>query len=70
MVYYKSEKSKDDFIVMKIGIKTITEKELTDEAILVTYKNLKSTDLINIGAYGDFKIELSFDSFKQEYSWL
>lgn len=58
---------KDDFIGMKIGTKTITEKELAGEAIIATCKNLKGADPMNIGEYRGFKMELSFDSFKQEY---
>lgn len=58
---------KDDFIGMKIGTKTIIEKELAGESILVTCKNLKGTDPINVVEYRGFKMEFSFDSFKQEY---
>ena len=58
---------KEDFVGMKIGTKTFTDKEMAGEALLATCKNYKGNEAMMIGEYREFKMELSFDSFKQEY---
>lgn len=58
---------KEDFVGMKIGTKTFTDKEMAGEALLSTCKNYKGNEAMMIGEYRGFKMELSFDSFKQEY---
>ena len=58
---------KEDFVGMKIGTKTFTDKEMAGEALLATCKNYKGNEAMMIGEYRGFKMELSFDSFKQEY---
>ena len=58
---------KEDFVGMKIGTKIFTDKEMAGEALLATCKNYKGNEAMMIGEYREFKMELSFDSFKQEY---
>ena len=59
--------SKEDFVGIKIGSKTFSDKEMAGEAILATCKNYKGNEAMMIGEYRGFKMEISFDSFKQEY---
>lgn len=58
---------KEDFVGMKIGTKNFSDKEMAGEALLATCKNYKGNEAMMIGEYRGFKMELSFDSFKQEY---
>jgi len=61
---------KEDFIGMIVGEKSFSEKEMAGEAILAACKNYKGTEPIPVGEYRGFKMELTYDSFHQEFSMI
>ena len=58
---------KEGFVGAKIHGRTFSEKELAGEAILAACKNYTGTEPVTLGSYRGFSMELSFNSFSQEY---
>lgn len=57
----------EDFVGMKVGERTFTEKELAGEAILAACQSFKGKEAVAVGEYRGFQMELSFDNFHQEF---
>ena len=61
---------KEDFVGMVVGEKNFTDKEMAGEAILAACKNFKGTEPTPVGEYRGVKMELTYDSFHQEFSMI
>jgi len=57
----------DDFCGMEIMGKAYTEKADAGEILLAACKDTKSADPVPLGSYRGFQMELSFDSFRNEF---
>lgn len=57
----------EDFVGMKVGERTFTEKELAGEAILAACQSFKGKEAVAVGEYRGFQMELSFDNYHQEF---
>jgi len=57
----------DGFCGMEIMGKHYAEKADAGEIILAACKEMKSTEPVPLGSYRGFQMELSFDSFRQEF---
>ena len=58
---------KEDFVGMVVGERKFADKEMAGEAILAACKNYKGTEPMPVGEYRGFKMELTYDSFHQEF---
>ena len=58
---------KEGFVGAEIHGRTFSEKELAGEAILTACKSYTGTEPVALGSYRGFSMELSFNSFSQEY---
>lgn len=57
----------EGFCGMEIMGKAYTEKADAGEILLAACKDTKSADLVPLGSYCGFQMELSFDSFRNEF---
>ena len=57
----------DGFCGMEIRGKSYTEKADAGEILLAACKDTKSADPVPLGSYRGFQMELSFDSFRNEF---
>ena len=57
----------EGFCGMEIMGKAYTEKADAGEILLAACKDTKSADLVPLGSYRGFQMELSFDSFRNEF---
>lgn len=64
---FENDNADKKFNPMKIGEKVYLEKEDAGQALLEECKKLKSTEAKTIGYYRGFRMDLSFDSFSQEF---
>ena len=62
-----TEPNEDGFSPMFMPGGTVREKKAAGDAILGLCKSMTSPDLIPIGQYRGFDMELSFDTFSREY---
>ena len=58
---------KEGFVGAEIQGRSFSEKELAGEAILAACKNYTGMEPVALGAYRGFSMELSYNSFSQEY---
>lgn len=58
---------KEGFVGAEIQGRSFTEKEMAGEAILAACKSYTGTEPVALGMYRGFSMELSFNSFSQEY---
>ncbi len=58
---------KENFVGMTVGERIYFEKELAGEALLAACKKYKGTEAATIGMYRGFQMELTYDSFHQEF---
>ena len=58
---------KEGFVGTEIQGRSFSEKELAGEAILAACKNYTGMEPVALGAYRGFSMELSYNSFSQEY---
>ena len=59
---------KEGFVSVEIHGRNFSDKELAGEAILAACKSYAGTEPVPLGIYRGFTMELSFDSFHQEYA--
>lgn len=57
----------DGFCGMEVKGFSFTEKADAGEALINACKEYKGTDLVPVGSYRGFQMELSFDSFRREF---
>ena len=59
--------SRDEFCGMTVGGITYTEKKEAGQAVIDACKQMEKTDTVRIGTYRGFHLEITFNSFTQEF---
>ena len=59
--------SRDEFNGMTVSGNTYTEKKEAGQAVIDACKRMERTETVKIGTYRGFSLEISFNSFAQEY---